>query len=157
MNIYCKKSSNKRYYYHVTESLDYPKINLKPRKSGTYRSLDEWDFPKRICVSPTVWQCLIAIPYEAPCYLTVYRTLRKVIAYKPNREEILDAIPDIGNIDEHWLIKPTCFTKIGVITIKPDFPFPSSPCNDFGYLSPYNINEFKKLVKNSLTSSSPLV
>lgn len=93
------------YYYHVTLQ-DWPaKIRLRPRLSGENRSPSEPNI-KRICVAPTMAQCIVALDrtmLNGP--IKFYRTREKVIVSEPY------GISDVHITNEKWLTKPTTFIK----------------------------------------------
>ena len=102
--------SHKRYWYHVSTTLNRKLHKLIPWDSdeGFNRASDEPE-GKRICVSPTIEQCIVAIPYSYNSVLYVYRTLNKVRAIKSH------GIFDGKVTDEAWIKSPTYFQKIGKI------------------------------------------
>jgi hypothetical protein len=100
----------KRYWYHVSSTLKKKKELLKPRDNteGFNRPEHEPNI-KRICVSPTLEQCLTAIPYSKRDTVFIYRTNAKVIA-KASQE-----VFDSPITQEGWILKPTWFIKMGVL------------------------------------------
>lgn len=103
----------KRYWYHVSTTLKKPLEFLKPRSNdeGFNRSEGEPDI-KRICVSPTLSQCLIAIPYRKQNILYIYRTEKQVIAKKSS------GVFDSPVTMEGWLTKPTWFVRMGTLDME---------------------------------------
>lgn len=97
------------HFWHVTEKEWGSSVLLYPRHShDCERRPGEEPNTPRICVCPTVAQCLAAIPVgEYP--LNVYRTARKQRALYPHR------ICDSYITQERWLDKPTTFIKRGLI------------------------------------------
>jgi len=102
--------NHRRYWYHISTTLKNKYVNLIPwdEVTGMNRSGAEPE-GKRICVSPTIEQCLTAIPYYLSQVSTIYRTKSKVKAHKPRR------VFDAQITKEGWLLKPTSFIKIGVL------------------------------------------
>jgi len=75
---------NPKFYYHVT-----PKKNWKSRMTLFPRSTDECEERPveepdlaRICVAPTIEQCLVAICVNSWSSYKIYRTVRKVTTLK---------------------------------------------------------------------------
>jgi len=107
-----KKSpyKNKRYWYHVSTTLKNKKIHLIPWDETKSANRDGDEPPgKRICVAPTIEQCITAIPYVLTEICNIYRTETKVIAHKPS------GVFDAKVTQEGWLCVPTPFIKIGTI------------------------------------------
>lgn len=106
-----KKSvyASRRYWYHISTTLKHNSVLLKPYgnvEKAFNRSWNEPDTP-RICVAPSIVQCITAVPYYPCTKFTIYRTKNKVKA-KP-AVNVFDA-----NITkEGWIHKPTIFVKIG--------------------------------------------
>jgi len=102
--------NRKQYWYHVSTTLKNDEEHLIPwgTRKGFNRSLNEPD-GNRICVAPTIEQCITAIPYILTAKITIYRTKSKVIAYKSNK------IFDMNVTNEGWLLEPTTFIKIGTL------------------------------------------
>jgi len=95
-----------RYWYHVSTTLNYKWVHLVPREDGFNRGGDEPD-GNRICVSPSIEQCITAIPYNLDARLRIYRTKDKVIADPPKK------VFDSNVTEEGWLHKPTDFILVG--------------------------------------------
>ncbi len=114
-----KRTTEPRFYYHITNEHWKKKKRLFPRKDGDQRGYGE---PKvrRICVAPDIIRCFLAIPYSNNGFISynIYRTYRKTYAYYPY--EVVDSIVT----REKWLIDPTTFVRIGEIPeyIMEDFP-----------------------------------
>lgn len=99
-----------KYYYHITENNWGKQKTLLPRSNGDNRGVEESKTP-RICVSPSIAQCMVAIY----CYGNdwfVYRTKKKVNAKEPI------SIADAHITDEKWLCKKTAFVRVGKIRNK---------------------------------------
>ncbi len=98
----------KRYWYHVSTTLRGKEVHLIPwdEKEGFNRGGDEPE-GNRICVTPSIEQCLTAIPYTLNARCNIYRTKHQVMAIQP--EKVFDA----KVTQEGWLQKPTTFIKIG--------------------------------------------
>lgn len=97
-----------RYWYHVSTTLTKKEEHLIPwdEENGFNRGGDE-PLGKRICVAPSIEQCITAIPYSLDTVCTIYRTAKKVRATKPVN------VYDVPVTQEGWLMKPTLFIKIG--------------------------------------------
>lgn len=101
-----------RYWYHLSSTLKHKKELLHPRGNdeGFNRSEDEPNI-KRICVSPTIEQCLVAIPYYNREVLSIYRTQKKVMASRPKN------VFDYTITDEGWILIDTDFIRIGTLDL----------------------------------------
>lgn len=117
-----KKSSQKsklfkykRYWYHLSSNLTEKEINLLPwgNDKGFNRSGLEPD-GERICVAPSIEQCITAIPYWYSSWYNIYKTKNKVIAEKPKTKKIFDS----HITDEGWIKIPTTFIKMGSINFE---------------------------------------
>ncbi len=99
-----------RYWYHLSSTLIKEEIFLKPwgNDQGFNRSEGEPDI-ERICVAPSVAQCLTAIPYCPGDTFTIYRTKRKMKATEPF--DIFDS----NVTKEGWILIPTFFIRMGEI------------------------------------------
>lgn len=103
--------STKRYWYHVSTTIKENELTLFPREDGDNRS--GYEPPgKRICVAPTVEQCITAIPYCLSEECNIYRTKNKVRASAP--EDVFD----MNITDEGWLEIPTRFVKVGTLNFE---------------------------------------
>jgi hypothetical protein len=102
---------NKKYWYHVSTTLKTKKQTLIPwnELQSSNRSMCE---PSgcRICVAPTIEQCITAIPYCLNI-LRIYRTEEKVIPKKAT------GVFDSEITNEGWLTTPTTFIKIGTLDL----------------------------------------
>ena len=104
----------RRYWYHLSSRLDKRgKFVLKPWGDERAVNRDFANEPdnKRICVAPTIPQCLTALP-QSSVDLNIYRTLRKVKAEKPV------GVFDAKITQEGWLTKPIMFVYIGTIKFR---------------------------------------
>jgi hypothetical protein len=99
---------HKRYWYHVSTTLKDKYINMVPWDDGFNRSSSE-STGKRICVSPSIEQCIAAIPYILSQYCNIYRTRKPIVASEPK------GIFDSKVTHEGWLHEPTDFVKIGML------------------------------------------
>jgi len=101
---------NCRYWYHVSTTLKHKHEILIPwdENRGFNRSGNEPD-GKRICVSPTIEQCITAIPYSWVEIISIYRTKIRVKAYAST------GVFDAKVTGERWLHVPTPFVKIGIL------------------------------------------
>jgi len=101
-----------RYWYHISSTLHKKTEYLIPRDNEKCfnRSSSE-PHVKRTCVAPSVEHCLTAVPYAPGDKFTIYRTLKKCRATKPN--EVYDA----HITGEGWLMEPTLFVKVGSLTL----------------------------------------
>ena len=105
--------SKKLYWYHLSTLLTRKHYILHPRNNdeGFNRAEDEPDIPL-ICVSPSIEQCLVALPYDKYDTYYIYRTKDKVIANFPR--EIFDS----SVTQEGWITVSTPFNRIGVLKFK---------------------------------------
>ena len=102
--------SYKRYWYHVSTTLKDKYVHLIPwDEDGGFNRGGGEPAGKRICVSPSVEQCITAIPYYFGAVCNVYRTKHKVIANKPKK------VFDSAVTQEGWMEEPTSFVKIGIL------------------------------------------
>lgn len=108
-----KLYSTKRHWYHLSSTLKRLKVKLIPwdSVSGLNRTLSEPD-GDRICVAPTIEQCIVAIPYTYHSIFSIYRTESMVNATNP------DDVFDSGITHEGWILEPTTFIKIGTINFE---------------------------------------
>lgn len=104
--------SNPRYWYHLSTTLFEKLELLSPRdnKSGFNRSDYEPNI-SRICVSPTIEQCLVAIPYSKWEMFGIYKTISPTIA----KESV--NVFDSKITDEGWILIPTYFERIGCLSL----------------------------------------
>lgn len=102
---------NKRYWYHVSTTLKSKKHTLIPwnETRSSNRSADE-PGGSRICVAPTIEQCITAIPYWNHT-LRIYRTEKKALPKKAR------GVFDSSITHEGWLEEPTTFIKIGTLDL----------------------------------------
>lgn len=100
---------NLKYYYHLTQKIWPNNIILKPKK--IFNKSDDEPNIHRICVSPTIKECLMALGstlwYKNSIF--IFRTKYKI-----------KSSPCFGVIDSHltnerWILKPCNFIKIGKI------------------------------------------
>jgi hypothetical protein len=102
--------SVKRYWYHVSTTLTKRVETLVPWGGmlATNRSPTE-PAGRRICVAPSIEQCIVAIPYHYGADVAIYRTQDKELATESNN------VFDAKVTDEGWLTKPTTFIKLGTL------------------------------------------
>jgi hypothetical protein len=101
-----------RYWYHVSTTLNKPRLKLIPwdNSKGFNRAANEPDVA-RICVAPTIEQCITAIPYVDWETYNIYRTEKPVAASPPS--DVFDS-----NItQEGWIKVPTVFVKVGKLVL----------------------------------------
>ena len=115
----------KRYWYHVSQTLTGKEVKLVPRRFGDNRSTDEPPVA-RVCVAPTIEQCMAAVPYSSWCSFQVYRTKNKVVA-----EPATDAIPDAPITEEHWVRRKVKYVRVGYLDLK-EFRAPKSSASNCG-------------------------
>lgn len=102
--------SQRRYWYHVSSTLRKKKETLVPWGSQKAVNRDPTEPPgKRICVAPSIEQCITALPYNYGSIITIYRTQEKLKADMPY--DVFDA--EVTN--EGWLTIPTTFVKLGTL------------------------------------------
>lgn len=98
------------FWYHVSCKYLGEDVIFTPR---TPRSMgDNEPKTRRICVAPTIHQCLGAISlskYDTYCH--VYYTEGEPVRAK----EVTDA----GLTEEHWFLKKTKFKRLASINVKP--------------------------------------
>jgi len=102
--------NKRRHWYHVSTTLEKKHERLVPwdeRKSFN-RDCSE-PSGKRICVAPTIEQCITAIPYCLGTILTIYRTKSPIIAKRPQ------GVYDSHITEEGWIEKPMSFVKVGIL------------------------------------------
>lgn len=102
----------KRYWYHISTTLNKKNELLEPRSNdeGFNRTDGEPDI-KRICVSPTLEQCLVAVPYSKWDEISVYKTKEKVIARKSRK------VFDSSITQEGWITISTPFVRVGSLNM----------------------------------------
>lgn len=109
-----KKSvfDSKRYWYHVSTTLNRRRQKLIPwdESKGFNRGGDE-PAGNRICVAPTLEQCITAVPYALATIFTIYRTERKVKPVKAKK------VYDSEITDEGWLLEPTVMVRVGKLDL----------------------------------------
>lgn len=100
--------NRKRYWYHVSTTLFGNEETLTPWGTGKgfNRSYNE-PLGDRICVAPSIEQCITAIPYTLAAHLIIYRTKDKVLAAPPAD------VFDMFITEEGWIQNTTTFVKIG--------------------------------------------
>jgi len=126
--------SKKRHWYHISTTLEKEEETLIPRdfEEGFNRTPAE-PLGARICVAPTIAQCITAVPYALGEVFTVYKTKEKVLASKP------DGVFDINVTNEGWLLEPTLFIKLGYL--------------DFQQVE--DVLKIKNVIPQSASSSEP--
>lgn len=103
----------RRFWYHISTTLKRKTEHLIPWDSqkGFNRPDDEPE-GKRICVAPTIEQCLTAIPYFFSDTFAIYRTEKQVIANQPLN------VFDAEITHEGWIQSPTTFVKMGKLNLE---------------------------------------
>lgn len=99
-----------RYWYHLSTTLKQNEVELIPRDDSTNRSFGEPN-GKRICVAPTIEQCLTALVYGYHQTYHIYRTKKRMIPRRPP----IGTIFDYSITNEGWIEIPTAFIKIGTM------------------------------------------
>ena len=99
-----------RYWYHLSTNHNRKSIRMVPWDKDTNRCPTEPP-GKRICVAPSIEQCLTAVPYCDGSNFVIYRTLTRLKATKPRR------IFDSSVTQEGWLQKPTVFIRVGRLSV----------------------------------------
>ena len=96
------------YWYHVSTTLKQKYVTLVPwdEDKGFNRGGSE-PLGKRICVAPTIEQCITAVPYVLETSFNIYRTKSPIIA------DHSKGVFDSKVTNEGWLHKPAKFVKIG--------------------------------------------
>jgi hypothetical protein len=104
--------NKKRYWYHVSTTLSRKKIKLTPLDNDDQKIFNRADNEpncKRICVAPSIEQCITAIPYDINDLLTIYRTKSPTLASPP--VDIFDS--EVTH--EGWIQKVTTFVRVGTL------------------------------------------
>jgi hypothetical protein len=105
-----KLFARKRYWYHVSTTLRGKRITLTPWDGNKAVNRDPTEpAGKRICVAPTIEQCIVAIPYHYGADVSIYRTEDMELATEPR--DVFDA----KVTGEGWLTKATRFIKLGTL------------------------------------------
>lgn len=96
-------------YYHVSEKDFGNKVRFLPRIPISAASNERKI--KRICVSPSIAGCMVALGglLEFPLY--VYKTKGDVDVYGAG-----SSVVDWKATLEHWIVEPTVFYRVGEIT-----------------------------------------
>lgn len=108
-------SDKPRYWYHISSATLRSKARLKAFKNedAATREETEPNVP-RICVSPSLDKCILAVPVGGLNTYKIFRTSSKVVARKPFRVKKRDILPfDAEITEEHWLLEDTDFVKVG--------------------------------------------
>jgi len=100
--------SKKRYWYHLSYSLDRDEIEICPWDKRTHRSAGEPD-GRRLCVAPSVAHCLTALPHREKYY--IYRTPSKFLVEEP------DGVYDSEITKEGWITQRIKLIRIGTIDL----------------------------------------
>ena len=102
-----------RYWYHISTTLSKQLEYLTPWSNSmkTFNRGPCEPNNERICVAPTVEQCLTAVPYAPGDTFTVYRTARKCKANKPSE------VHDAHITGEGWIQEPMMFQRFGVLSL----------------------------------------
>lgn len=102
--------SKRRYWYHISTTLGKKHEYLIPwgEKKGANRSGAEPD-GERVCVAPSIEQCLTALPYYLGTICTVYRTKSPLKVTKPR------GVFDARITHEGWIERPASFVKVGIL------------------------------------------
>lgn len=103
----------KRYWYHISTTLDDQQVYLIPwtGKKAFNRPKSE-PTTKRICVAPSIEQCLAALPYYLNSIISIYRTKNELVAKEPKK------VFDCHITKEGWITNPTTFIKIGILSFQ---------------------------------------
>jgi hypothetical protein len=106
--------SQKKYWYHLSCTLKRKYETLIPRTNDEgFNRADHEPNQARICVSPSLEQCLVAIPYDTDGKYSLYKTINKSVAFLPSESEVFDA-----NVSEEgWLLYPTKFIRVGYLNL----------------------------------------
>lgn len=99
-----------RYWYHISSTLKGKVEHLIPwDEDKGFNRTDREPKGKRICVAPTIEQCIVAVPYLPSSKFAIYRTIRKIKA-----EQAVDVF-DVNITNEGWITFPMTFVKVGTI------------------------------------------
>ena len=113
----CRKKrfsrKTKRYWYHISTTLKDKYIQLIPwnEDKATNRDFSE-PAGERICVAPTIEQCITALPYWSTATYIIYRTKSVTTAKHPR------GVFDSSVTHEGWLQTPASFVKVGILRFK---------------------------------------
>lgn len=108
----------KPFLYFVTDKYLGEDPILQPRVPE-FTSMMEDSRTKRICVAPTIYQCLIAIEastklIEEKVNYKRYRVYRAIYDEETVRQPTADEVSDAYSTGELWFIQPTQFHHVGV-------------------------------------------
>lgn len=107
--------TKRRYWYHVSTTLKRKELRLTPLNEQQSTNRGTGEPPgARICVAPTIEQCITAIPFGCRGGFAIYRTKSPVLATRPSPTR---DIFDWKVTREGWLLKSTNFIKIGSIRL----------------------------------------
>lgn len=137
-----KRKTKSEYWYHVSGRNHGKKVTLIPKSVDYHTGNGEPNYP-RVCVAPSVAECLAAIRHgiNGCLSLHVYRTEIKVKAYYPKQQFIssrnadekywyyLENLKRVGGklyafvedahiTNERWILTPTTFVLMSTITKK---------------------------------------
>lgn len=133
----------KKFYYHISNTLEKDEEYLVPRSYGFNRPDEEPD-NSRICTAPTVEQCFSAVSYSNDDVYSIYRTKNKVSGRAAH------GVYDSKVTGERWLQRKTKFIKIGEFDLSAtETPFPTS-CQIYGDVKDVRIG-LKDIRKFKLT------
>lgn len=81
----------------------FPRIPVRRHKSGAEDSTTA-----RICVAPTVYQCLLAIDGISSLKYSSIRLAESWLIYTTNASAYSaeGLVPDFSRTEEHWIIEP---------------------------------------------------
>jgi hypothetical protein len=138
-----KKMVTPKFLFHLTVSKKWgDKKKIEPRLKGRNRAFGEPEI-SRICVSPDITGCLLAIPYTDRQTYYIYRTYKKVRAYYPYEVE------DSHITKEKWITVPTTFVKIGKISSGLIKKLPAESCCEVEKQKK-SLSKIKKILKDNL-------
>jgi hypothetical protein len=105
-----------KYWYHISTTLKKDLEILDPRNNiEGFNRPDHEPNVDRICVAPTLEQCLVSVPYSKSGIFHIYKTKHLVKARKAY--DVFDAFVT----GERWIGNSTEFIKIGILKLK-DIP-----------------------------------
>jgi hypothetical protein len=105
--------NRRRYWYHVSTTLKKKYEYITPWDSSkAFNRSDDEPEGKRICVAPTIEQCITAIPYMLGTIVTIYKTKTPILANPP------EGIFDAKVTEEGWIQRSATFKKIGILKLE---------------------------------------
>ena len=124
------------FWYHLTTRNFGTHVTLIPRAKGLFRPDNEPEIP-RICVAPTMHQCLLALGTCLDNDINVYAA--------GGDPTPCWGVKDSEVTDEHWFLEPTTFTYSGTIELTGELDFYLSQVVPFGITEQSVIDKLEQL------------